>query len=136
MVFYLKWEASFAPIFFHFKHNEWIELIKFANNSERSIFQTFWKANSCTDYLFTLVSRIIVSTRLFNRKFFSSQHGVIKDHTLIIFWRKIPANMEIYRIFCWCIYKEKHFLSFQVSSYLHTYEKKNVVFHLKAGQKL
>ena len=35
-----------------------------------------------------------MSTRVFNCKFFPSQHDLIKDHTLNNFLEKIPTNMS------------------------------------------
>ena len=40
----------------------------------------------------TLVAQISMTTRVFICKFFSSQHGLIKDHTLINFWEQIPPT--------------------------------------------
>ena len=40
------------------------------------------------------MARIPVTTRIFIQKFFSSQHGIIKDHTLINFWAKFQPKFQ------------------------------------------
>ena len=55
----------------------------------------------------TLVARISMTTRVFIWKFFSSQHGLIKDHMLINFRGRTPGKM----IFFWVL---KEMYSFSI----------------------
>ena len=69
-------------------------MVSFSKISTVFYIKPFLDTYLCINTQCTLVAQISMTTRVFICKFFSSQHGFIKDHTLINFWEKISANMS------------------------------------------